>query len=93
MIRHVVCFKLKDSSLIPQWQRDSEMLASIETVESFSAVPVLKQDRFHCALYMEFEDRAALQIYQDHGTHKRYLAEILPPIVADKLVVDLLESE
>lgn len=90
MIRHVVCFKLKDASLVPSWQEGSKILSDVPTVRSFEAVPLLKQDRFHCALYMEFEDEGALKTYQDHPLHQRYLAEILPPLVEDKLVVDLL---
>ncbi len=90
MIRHVVCFKLKDEGRIPAWQEGSATLAEIETVRNFQAVPLLKKDRYHCALYMDFENEKALQYYQQHPIHQRYLAEVLPRLLEDKLVVDLV---
>ena len=90
MIKHVVCFQLKDAALIEQWIHGSEMLADIDTVRNFSAAPLLKQDNFHCALYMEFEDEAGLSYYQKHDIHQRYLKDVLPPILESKLVVDLV---
>ncbi len=92
MIKHVVCFRLKDPALVPRWQEVSAELEQIETVRSFSAVPLLKQDRFHCALYMEFEDEQGLEFYQVHPVHQRYVKETVPPLAADKLVVDLVYS-
>ncbi len=90
MIHHVVCFKLKDEKMIPSWSQQSASLAEIETVRNFKTAPLLKRDRFHCALYMEFEDEKALQYYQQHPLHQRYLAEVLPRLLEDKLVVDLV---
>ena len=89
MIKHVVCFRLTSADRIPQWQQGSKLLAEIETVENFCAAPLLKQDHYHCALYMEFADASALEFYQKHPVHQQYLTEVLPPILEDKLVVDL----
>lgn len=92
MIKHVVCFKLKDPAMIGQWREQSASLAEIDTVRRFEASLLLKQDAYHCALYMEFEDRAGLRRYLDHEIHQRYLREVLPPLLADKLVLDLLSE-
>lgn len=91
MIRHVVCFRLKDVSQVPDWQRQSQMLRDINTVKNFSASPLLRQDRFHCALYMDFQDEGALAYYQAHPVHQQYLKEVLPPLAEEKLVVDLVD--
>jgi hypothetical protein len=40
------------------------------------------------ALVMEFLDEAALQSYQVHPEHQRFLAEIIGPLVEHKQVLD-----
>ncbi len=90
MIKHVVCFRLKNAALVPQWQELSVPLESIETVQNFAALPLLEQSRFHCALYMEFDDQEGLKYYQEHPTHLHYVRESIPPVMKEKLVVDLV---
>lgn len=89
MIKHVVCFRLKDAATVSRWQQLSAPLKTIETVKNFVAAPLLNQDRFHCALYMEFDDESGLQHYQVHPTHQEYVKELIPPLMDEKLVVDL----
>ncbi len=89
VIRHLVCIKLKDAALVPRWQEDSQVLDRIETLRHFIAAPLLNQERYHCALYMEFDDEAGLQTYLDHPVHLRYRTEVLVPILEDRLVVDI----
>ncbi len=89
MIKHVVCFRLKESASVERWQELSAPLKTIESVQNFAAAPLLKQDRFHCALYMEFVDEKGLQYYQVHPTHQHYVKEAIPPLVDEKLVVDI----
>ena len=88
MIHHVVCFKLKDPTQFPAWRELSASLAEIETVRRFKAAPLLKRDRYDCALSMEFDDEKGLQYYQQHPIHQRYLDQV-PRWVEEKLVVDL----
>lgn len=90
MIRHLVCIKLKDAALVPRWQEDSQVLGQIENLRHFTAAPLLDQEQYHCALYMEFDDEAGLQTYLDHPLHLRYRTEVLVPILEDRLVVDLV---
>ena len=42
------------------------------------------------ALVMEFEDEAALEGYQVHPEHRRFVEEIVGPIQDDKKVFDYL---
>jgi hypothetical protein len=40
------------------------------------------------ALVMEFEDEAALETYQVHPDHQRFVREVVDPIQDDKKVFD-----
>jgi len=91
MLRHVVCIKLKESSVLPEWIGSSQILATIPGVRNFSACPLLKRDPFDCALYMEFENESALRAYQEHPVHRKYLDEVLAQHAGGRMVVDLLQ--
>ena len=41
---------------------------------------------------MDFADEAALEAYQVHPEHRRFLADIIGPIVEDKQVLDYRDA-
>ena len=43
---------------------------------------------YPCALVMEFEDENALQSYQVHPDHQRFVREVVDPVQDDKKVFD-----
>ncbi|MCI0426843.1 MAG: Dabb family protein [Acidobacteria bacterium] len=92
MLRHIVCIKLKAPELLTSCIDSSQVLATIPTVKNFLACPLLKQDLFHCALYMEFASESDLLAYQEHPVHRKFLNEVLPLYECGKIVVDLQQS-
>ncbi len=95
MICHLVLIRLRNdvnseqaTSLLGQAQ---QILNPIPGVQNFRAGKALKPDYPHpLSLVMEFEDEAALQAYQVHPEHRRFVDEVLGPILDDKQVYDYL---
>lgn len=95
MISHVVLVRLKDSVSAPEAARFIEdarrVLGSVPGVENLRVGRGLgaKSEVDHpYALVMEFRDEAALEAYQVHPEHQRFVREILGPIQDDKRVYD-----
>lgn len=93
MICHVVLVRLRDDLSEEATERfleqAREVLGAIPGVRNLRAGRDIRGDSSHpCALVMEFADRDALEAYQVHPEHRRFLDEIIGPIVEDKLVLD-----
>ena len=95
MLHHFVLLRLK-ADLTPQ-QTDAfinearEVLGPIPGVQNLRVGSGLgvKSERSHpIALIMDFEDEAALEAYQVHPQHQRFVKEIVGPIQDDKQVYD-----
>ena len=95
MICHIVLIRLKNSVT------DREAGAFLGTAKKLlSAIPTvrnlrvgrgigIKADVSHpYALVMEFEDDAALEAYQVHPDHQRFVKDVVGPIQDDKQVYD-----
>jgi hypothetical protein len=93
MISHVVLIRLR-GGLGPEREerflaQAREVLGPIPGVRSLRVGRNLRPGSGHpLALVMEFADEAALQAYQAHPEHQRFLAEIIGPIIEDKQVLD-----
>lgn len=93
MICHVVLIRLRDDVSDEATARFLEqarrVLGPIPGVTHLRVGRSIRRAESHpCALVMEFSDREALEAYQVHPEHQRFLDEIIGPIVEDKVVLD-----
>ena len=95
MICHVVLIRLKESVLEPEAERFLEdarrVLGSVPGVQNLrvgKGLGVKAEIEHPYALVMEFPDEAALEAYQVHPEHQRFVREIVGPIQDDKRVYD-----
>lgn len=95
MICHVVLIRLKEGVSERDGDRFVEearrVLRAIPTVRNLRVgrgLGVKSEVEHPYALVMEFEDEAALEAYQVHPEHQRFVAEIVGPIQDDKRVYD-----
>lgn len=95
MICHVVLVRLRDG--LGQEREDRflaearEVLGPIPGVRDLRVGRNLRSGSGHpFALVMDFDDEAALEAYQVHPEHQRFLVEIIGPLIADKLVLDYM---
>ncbi len=95
MICHIVLIRLKNS--VPDQEAGAflgtakELLGAIPTVRNLRVGRGIgiKADVSHpYALAMDFDDDAALEAYQVHPDHQRFVKDILGPIQDDKQVYD-----
>ena len=95
MLHHFVLLRLK-ADITPQ-QTDAfidkarEVLGPIPGVQNLRVGfgIGMKSERSHpIALIMDFEDETALEAYQVHPEHQRFVKEIVGPILDDKQVYD-----
>ncbi len=95
MICHVVLIRLKPEissadtgAFIAQAKETLGPIPGVRDLRVGEGLGV-KAERSHpLALVMEFDDDAALEAYQVHSEHQRFVHEILGPIQDDKLVYD-----
>ena len=93
MICHIVLIRLEDG-LSRQQTEDflaeaRNLLGAIPGVRNLRVGSTLRDDSSHpLALVMDFENSEALEAYQVHPEHQRFLADVIGPIVADKRVLD-----
>ncbi len=93
MISHIVLLRLEDG-LSRQQTEDfltvaRNLLGAIPGVRNLRVGSTLRDDGSHpLALVMDFENSEALEAYQVHPEHQRFLREVIGPIVADKQVLD-----
>ena len=93
MISHLVLIRLRDGlgEEREEWflAQAREVLGRIPGVANLRVGRNLRAECVHpFALVMDFADEAALQAYQVHPEHQRFLADIIGPLVADKQVLD-----
>jgi heme-degrading monooxygenase HmoA len=95
MICHVVLIRLKEG-MSPEagdrlLARAREMLAPIPGVRNLRVGHGLGKKAevsYPYALVMEFEDEDALEAYQVHEQHRRFVRDVVDPIQDDKKVYD-----
>ena len=95
MICHIVLVRLKKDVSEADGRefmtRAERVLGAIPTVRNFRIGRGLgvKSEREHpIAIVMDFEDETALESYQIHPDHQRFVSDILGPIQDDKRVYD-----
>lgn len=95
MICHVVLIRLKPEISPAETHafiaRAKETLAPIPGVRNLrvgEGLGVKAERSYPVALVMEFDDDAALEAYQVHPEHQRFVHEIVGPIQDDKQVYD-----
>ena len=95
MICHVVLIRLKDEVSAADAEafmvEARNILAPIPGVRNFKVgkgVGVKADVSYPIALVMEFDDDAALEAYQVHAEHRRFVSEVVGPIEDDKQVYD-----
>jgi len=92
MICHVVLIRLKKEEIEKtQWVLDQarEVLSTIPGVHNLRVGKGIKIDYpYPISFVMDFDDETALQAYQVHPDHRRFVDEILGPVVGDKQVYD-----
>jgi hypothetical protein len=97
MIHHVVLIRLKkdlgDREGAKLLERARELLEPIPGVKNLRLGRGLGKKAeagFPYALIMDFEDRTALDAYQVHPDHQRFVREVVDPIQDEKKVFDYL---
>ncbi|HXV64413.1 MAG TPA: Dabb family protein [Vicinamibacteria bacterium] len=95
MICHIVLVRLKQGVSEADGRefmtRAERLLGSIPAVRNLRIGRGLgvKSEREHpIAIVMDFEDETALESYQIHPDHQRFVSDILGPIQDDKRVYD-----
>ncbi len=95
MICHIVLIRVKPG--LPASETESllararEVLAPIPGVRNLrvgTGLGVKAEKDYPVALVMELEDEAALEAYQVHPEHQRFVRDIVGPIQDDKKVYD-----
>ncbi len=95
MICHVVLIRLRrdlpESAGIELLEQARRLLAPIPVVRNFRLGRGLGKRAevdYPYSLVMEFEDADALQAYQVHPDHVRFVRQVVDPIQDDKKVFD-----
>lgn len=98
MINHIVVFWLKPDCIeegrAKLLQAARSELGLIDGVRNLGAGSPIPTDRkvvdtsYQVALTMQFENDAALQAYQSHPVHQKFLKECVQPFVDRILVYD-----
>jgi hypothetical protein len=95
MIHHVVLFRLKsglsENAGAGLLETARKLLAPIPGVQNFRLGRGLGKKAevdFPYALIMDFADDAALEGYQVHPDHLRFVREVADPVQAEKKVFD-----
>jgi hypothetical protein len=95
MIHHVVLFRLKpglgDDAGAELFEKATKLLAPIPGVQNFRVGKGLGKKAeadFPYALIMDFADEDALQGYQVHPDHLRFVKEAADPVQDEKKVFD-----
>lgn len=94
MFHHVTLFRLKPGVTLDRVRQAREQLASlVETlpgVMHFTVTDNLAEGNqgFTLALFSLFESRGAFEIFQRHPGYQQVLAELLNPVVEQRLVAE-----
>jgi hypothetical protein len=95
MLKHIVCWKLKEESKQENLVRMKSLLDSlppvISEIKEFEVgIDVLKTETsYDITLYSAFEDAAALKRYQVHPAHEE-VAGFIKSVTEKRAVVDYL---
>ncbi len=93
MLRHVVMFRLAPDAPPETPRRLEEGLAelarSIPEIEryEYGADRGLREGNFDFCLVADFADADAFRRYVDHPDHRRFVAERLTPVAAERIAV------
>lgn len=95
MICHVVLIRLKSeispaaaAAFVDQAKQTLAPIPGVRNLRVGEGLGVKAERDYPFALVMEFDDDAALEAYQVHGEHQRFVHELLGPIQDDKQVFD-----
>lgn len=99
MLKHVVMWKLKDYALNAT-RAENALRIKIELEALREIIPEIRklevginiipsEQAADAALYSEFEDRTALQVYLDHPEHQE-AAQWIKDVVTERRVVDYI---
>jgi hypothetical protein len=96
MIRHTVVFTLKhrqDSAEEKKFLDDALVLTQIPTVQRFERLKqVSPKNGFKFGFSMEFADRAAYDIYNDHPIHVAFVRDRWKTEVSDFMEIDYVRT-
>lgn len=89
MIRHVIMGNFK-AEISPEWRekfirKAEEALAQVpgtHNVHMGKASEIQGKNQYDLALFIDFDDEAAFQAYQDHPLHKT-VAEQIPAVLSE----------
>jgi hypothetical protein len=95
MICHVVLIRLKNGlgeaeggELLEKARKLLERIPGVHNLRLGRGLGKKAEVAYPYALVMEFEDEEALQGYQVHPDHQRFVREVVDPIQDDKKVFD-----
>ncbi len=95
MIAHVVLFRLRPelspeevAAFVAQAREVLGPIPGVKNLRVGAGLGVKAEVDHPVALLMEFEDEDALQGYQVHPEHQRFVHEIAGPVEDDKRVYD-----
>jgi len=95
MICHLVLIRLKGEvspedtdAFMAEARRILEPIPGVRNLRVGTGLGVKAEVSHPVALVMEFDDEAALEGYQVHPEHQRFVREVVGPIQDDKQVYD-----
>lgn len=95
MICHVVLIRLKPeispadaAAFVTQAKKTLAPIPGVRNLRIGEGLGVKAERSYPFALVMEFDDDAALEAYQVHPEHQRFVHEIVGPVQDDKQVYD-----
>ena len=95
MICHIVLIRLKPEisptdtdGFIARAKETLALIPGVRNLRVGEGLGVKAERSYPVALVMEFDDDAALEAYQVHVQHQRFVHEIVGPIQDDKQVYD-----
>ncbi|MGH9333885.1 MAG: Dabb family protein [Vicinamibacteria bacterium] len=95
MICHVVLIRLKEGAgdsegtkLLEQARRLLGPIPAVRNLRLGRGLGKKAEVSYPYALIMDFEDEAALEAYQVHPDHQRFVSEVVDRIQDDKKVFD-----
>jgi hypothetical protein len=95
MICHVVLIRLKaevspadTATFMTQARETLAPIPGVRNLRVGEGLGVKAERSYPVALVMEFDDDAALEAYQVHAEHQRFVRDIVGPIQDDKQVYD-----
>lgn len=95
MICHIVLIRLQpgisrseEDAFLQQAKAILEPIPGVQNLRAGRGLGVKSEVDYPFALVMEFADEKALEGYQVHPEHRRFVEEVVGPVQDDKLVYD-----